>query len=238
MEKQKTILIADDDANILEVAGFAVRKAGYAVACAQDGLNALETFKALHPDLIVLDIMMPEMDGTEVCKRIRAQSHVPIIFLSSKDDEIDRIIGLELGGDDYITKPFSPRELVSRIKAIFRRMDHMAGSSVRQADTAAAGQILVHGKLKLDLDRCQAFWDDAELIVTATEIGILRTLLAFPGKVYSRDELIDRSYDCATVVSDRTIDSHIRHIRDKFKSLGAEPIETVHGIGYKICSCR
>ena len=238
MERQRTILIVDDDANILEVAGFAVRKAGYAVVGAHDGLHALELFKTLHPDLVVLDIMMPEMDGTEVCKHIRAQSHVPIIFLSSKDDEIDRIIGLELGGDDYITKPFSPRELVSRIKAIFRRMDHMAGPSVQQEGQAVTGKILVYGKLKLDLDCCQAFWDNDELTMTATEIGIMRTLLAYPGKVYSRDELINKAYDSATVVSDRTIDSHIRHIRDKFKSVGAEPIETVHGIGYKICSCR
>jgi two-component system, OmpR family, response regulator len=238
MEKQKTILIADDDANILEVAGFALRKAGFAVVSARNGLHALDIFKTFHPDLIILDIMMPEMDGTDVCKYIRAHSHVPIIFLSSKDDEIDRILGLELGGDDYVTKPFSPRELVSRIKAIFRRMDQMTDSSINSIAIAEAGRILVHGKLKLDLDRCQAFWDDAELTMTATEIGIMRTLLGFPGKVYTRGELIDRAYDSATVVSDRTVDSHIRHIREKFKRLGAEPIETVHGIGYKICSCR
>ncbi len=237
MDKQKTILIVDDDTNILEVAGFAIRKAGYTVLYAHDGLQALELFKSSSPDLVVLDIVMPEMDGTEVCRLIRMHSHVPIIFLSSKDDEIDRIVGLELGGDDYMTKPFSPRELASRIKAIFRRMENISGSVKKPSAAQTSGQILSSGSLKLDLDRFQAFWRDVEVVLTATEFGIMRTFLSFPGKVYSREELMSRAYDCGTVVSDRTIDSHIRHIRDKFKSIGAEPIETVHGIGYKLSGC-
>jgi two-component system OmpR family response regulator len=182
-------------------------------------------------DLIVLDIMMPEMDGTEVCKRVRQKSAVPIVFMSSRDDEIDRILGLELGGDDYITKPFSPRELVARVKAVLRR-------TMPKAETAAAvpeaARAMKHGGLELDLDRYEVRFKAKTMVLTATEFGILRTLLGHPGKVYSRSELIDGAHGEEHFVSDRTVDSHMRRVRQKLGSLGCDVIETIHGIGYKL----
>ena len=173
---------------------------------------------------------MPELDGTEVCKALRRFSSVPIVFLSSRDDEVDRILGLELGGDDYVTKPFSPRELVARIKAILRR-------GKGDAPEATVGHRLEHGRLRLDLDRYTAFWQEQEVVLTLTEFGILRTLLAHPGRVCSREQLMDGSYQDYRVVSDRTIDSHVRRVRAKFKVLGADPIDTLHGIGYRLGPC-
>jgi two-component system OmpR family response regulator len=165
------ILVVDDDPHIREVVCFALRKAGYATVSAENGKQALDCFGREKPALVVLDILMPELDGTEVCRRLRAApatAHVPILFVSSKDDEVDRIVGLELGGDDYVAKPFSPRELVARVKAILRRA---------QAAPAAAQQALRHGRLRLDLERYEAYWDDKLVVLTLTEFGILRTLL-------------------------------------------------------------
>jgi len=227
-----TILVVDDDPHIREVIDFALQKAGFATVDAENGEQALAQFHATHPDLVVLDIVMPERDGTEVCRELRRVSTVPIVFLSSRDDEVDRILGLELGGDDYVTKPFSPRELVARIKAILRR-----GKGDAQNAVVSSEQRLEHGRLRLDLDRYTACWQDQELVLTLTEFGILRTLLAHPGKVFNRDQLMDGSYQDYRVVSDRTIDSHVRRVRAKFKTLGADPIETLHGIGYRLGPC-
>jgi len=227
-----TILVVDDDSHIREVVRFALDKAGFRVQEAADGRAALEAFRACDPDLVVLDILMPEMDGTEVCRELRRDSAVPIVFLSSKDDEIDRIVGLELGGDDYVTKPFSPRELVARVRAVLRRT---TGPSV---EARAVDNLKQHGKLRLDMDRFRAFWGEQEVVLTATEFGILQTLLGYPGKVYSRGELMDGAYREQTVVSERTIDSHVRRVRHKFAGAGGDPVETVHGIGYRLTSCE
>jgi two-component system OmpR family response regulator len=227
------ILVVDDDAHIREVVCFALQKAGYAVVTAENGEQALARFAAEPPALVVLDILMPEMDGTEVCRQLRTDSrhrHVPIIFLSSKDDEIDRIVGLELGGDDYVGKPFSPRELVARVRACLRRI-------AAPAPAPAPATLLRHGRLALDNEQYKAFWDDRELVLTLTEFGILRTLLARPGKVCTRDHLMNEAYELHKIVSDRTIDSHVRRVRSKFTAIGADPIETVHGIGYKLGAC-
>lgn len=240
MTSNTTILVADDDPHIRQVVRFAIEKAGYHVLEAKDGADALVQFEAGAPDLVVLDITMPELDGTEVCKRLRATSNVPIVFLSSRDDEIDRIIGLELGGDDYLTKPFSPRELVARIKAVLRRMGDANGNGANGVVTAEyprREKVLAHGRLLLDLDRFQAFWDEGLVELTRREFELLRALLGYPGKVYSRDELMNRAYDTGTIVSDRTIDSHIRRLRSKFDAVAASPVETVHGIGYKVGPC-
>ena len=226
------ILVVDDDANIREVLCFALAKAGYATCTAENGAQALTRYAAERPDLVVLDILMPELDGTEVCRQLRARTgerQVPIIFLSSKDDEVDRIVGLELGGDDYLGKPFSPRELVARVKACLRR----SAAPPPQQPPAR----MRHGRLALDLEQYKAFWDDRELVLTLTEFGILRTLLERPGKVCTRDHLMDQAYELHKIVSDRTIDSHVRRVRSKFTALGADPIETVHGIGYKLGPC-
>ncbi|HNW77822.1 MAG TPA: response regulator [Candidatus Competibacteraceae bacterium] len=225
-----TILIVDDDAHIRDVIDFALQKAGFATVNAENGEQALARFQSHPPDLVVLDIVMPELDGTEVCKALRRFSSVPIVFLSSRDDEVDRILGLELGGDDYVTKPFSPRELVARIKAILRR-------GRGDAPEATAGHRLEHGRLRLDPDRYTAFWQEQEVVLTLTEFGILRTLLAHPGRVCSREQLMDGSYQDYRVVSDRTIDSHVRRVRAKFRVLGADPIDTLHGIGYRLGPC-
>ena len=230
----QNILVVDDDASIREVVCFALRKAGFNTVAAENGEQALAKFASHKPALVVLDILMPEMDGTEVCKRMRgseAGRSTPIVFLSSKDDEVDRIVGLELGGDDYISKPFSPRELVARVRAILRR------STPAPATATVATQRLHHDRLALDTEQYKAFWDDSELVLTLTEFGILRTLLARPGKVCRREHLMDNAYELHKVVSDRTIDSHVRRVRAKFAGLGVDPIETVHGIGYKLGPC-
>ncbi len=235
MAPPQTILVVDDDPHIREVVRFALDKAGFAVAEAADGQQGLERFAEVEPDLVVLDILMPELDGTDVCRALRARSTVPIVFLSSKDDEIDRIVGLELGGDDYVTKPFSPRELVARVRSVLRR-SAITAQAWADEPTRSDGEAatLEYGPLKLDLDRYQAFWGDTEVVLTVTEFGIVRTLLGFPGKVYSRHELMDRAYPDPTVVAERTIDSHVRRVRRKFADAGGDPIETVHGVGYKL----
>ena len=239
MTESKKILVADDDPHIREVVRFAAEQAGFEVVEAEDGAEALEVVEADVPDLVVLDIMMPEMDGTDVCREIRRDSDVPVIFLTSKDDEIDRVVGLELGGDDYVTKPFSPRELVARMKAIFRRVGRESDVEDAAGDTAAADSdaVVEHGKLRLDRERFEAYWDDESIDLTKTEFELVDTLLGHPGKVYSRNELMDGAYDPGVVVSDRTIDSHVRKARRKFKDAGANPIETVRGVGYKLGDC-
>lgn len=221
------VLIVDDDPHIREVLRFALEKAGFKTREAEDGKQALERFQAFDPDLVVLDVMMPEMDGTDVCRALRQGSRAPIVFLSSKDEEIDRIIGLELGGDDYVTKPFSPRELVARVRAVLRRTGELAVV----ADTT---RVLRHEHLMLDQDQFKAYWKNKEIVLTVTEFGILRTLLRRPGKVFAREELMAGAYDFNNVVSDRTIDSHVRRVRAKLNAVGANPIETVHGVGYKL----
>jgi two-component system OmpR family response regulator len=237
MSAGKTILVVDDDAHIREVVRFALEKAGYRTLQAGDGRSAIEVFEKDAPDLVVLDILMPEMDGTDVCRNLRSRSRVPIVFLSSKDDEVDRIVGLELGGDDYITKPFSPRELVARVRAVLRRATPEPAPAPEDAPKPRKPKVLECGKLALDLDRFQAFWEGREVVLTVTEFGILRTLMGYHGKVFTRSELMDGAYPEQNIVTERTIDSHVRRVRRKFAEVGGDPIETVHGVGYKLGSC-
>jgi two-component system, OmpR family, response regulator len=229
MAEQPRVLVVDDDPHLREVVGFALTQAGYAVEEAADGRAALEAFRRRAPALLVLDVMMPEMDGMEVCRAVRQQSRVPIIFLSSRDDEVDRILGLELGGDDYVSKPFSPRELVARVKAVLRRQAEVAAPpAVRSGEG-----VLKRGSLSVDLEQWRAFWGEQEVTLTATELQLLAALLRAPTKAFTREELMARAYE-GVVVSDRTIDSHVRRIRQKFAAAGAEVIETVHGHGYRL----
>ena len=222
----KHILVADDDPHILEIISFALGKAGMRVSLARDGRQALEAFVAQTPDLLVLDINMPEMDGLEVCRVIRRTSDVPILFLSSRDDEIDRVLGLEIGGDDYVTKPFSPRELVARVGVILKRAGGRA---------APEPAVLRHGPLEVCPARHAVTWDTQPVRLTATEFAILEMLIRQPGRVFSRDTIMDAAYGHEAVVSDRTIDSHIRHIRRKFADAGCPGlIETLHGVGYTL----
>ena len=229
--KPPLILVVDDDSNLREIVRFALEKEGFPSVPAADGQEALARFAADRPGLVILDIMMPEVDGTEVCREIRRTSNVPIVFLSSRDEELDRILGLELGGDDYVTKPFSPRELVARVKAVLRRTT-AAGAPPEPSE----GRALAWGGLRLDLVSYRAYWRDREVVLTAMEFALLRVLLAHPQKVFTRDELIDRAYEDATVVSDRTIDSHVRRVRRKFAAAGCDPIDTVTGFGYRMAA--
>ncbi|NGM18473.1 response regulator transcription factor [Roseomonas stagni] len=217
------VLVVDDDPHIRSVLRFALERDGFAVAEAGDGAAALAAVADQAPDILLLDVTMPEIDGTEVCRRLRRTSDLPVIFLSSRDEEVDRILGLELGGDDYVTKPFSPREVVARVRAVLRR----------RAAPAPQAPVVARGELRLLPDSHQAFWGEAEITLTVTEFALLRCLAAHPGRVFTRDALMDVAYPDRRVVSDRTIDSHIRHIRAKFAALGAEPIGTVHGLGYR-----
>jgi two-component system OmpR family response regulator len=233
MTHHGSILVVDDDPQIREVVRFAVGREGFRVSEAGNGRDALAAFERDPADLIILDILMPEMDGTDVCREIRRRSTVPIIFLSSKDDEVDRILGLELGGDDYVTKPFSPRELIARVRAVLRRRLPRSTADPSNEEPSR----IAHGRLVLDLNRYRATWDGREVVLTVTEFGLLRTLAGFPGKVYTREELMERGYAYDNVVSGRTIDSHIRRLRQKFAVAGGEPIETVHGLGYRVGPC-
>ena len=227
----RTILIADDDAHIRQLLAFALRKAGFEVEESGDGEAALKAVAARPPSLVVLDINMPGMDGLEVCRRLRATSEIPILFLSSRDDEIDRVLGMELGADDYVVKPFSPREVVARVTAILRRTES-------KARPAGPDGLLAHGRLILDTSAWCAVWSGQEVALTATEFSILRTLAAAPARVFSRDAIIDQLRGPGFALTDRTIDSHVRNLRAKFNQLGAgDVIETRAGVGYRLGPC-
>lgn len=219
------ILVADDDGHIREVVRFALEKAGHTVVEAADGAAAIRVFGENNVDVVVLDIIMPELDGIEVCRTLRQRSGVPILFLSSRDEELDRILGLEIGADDYVTKPFSPRELAARVKVLLRRAT---------APAEAAGEPLRRGALTLDLERYKCFWRATEIVLTVTEFALLRSLMGHAEKVYSRGELVDRAYGLGHAITDRTVDSHIRRIRRKLSEAGGDPIETVYGVGYRL----
>ena len=220
------ILVVDDEPNIRDVICFALERAGMATTVARTGAEAMIAWRRIVPDLIVLDIGMPEMDGLDVCRQIRRTSDVPILFLSARDEEVDRIIGLELGGDDYVTKPFSPRELVARVKAILKRS---GGAGTR------AAELLARGPLRLDRGAHSATWDGKAVPLTALEFAVLAALLARPDMVFSRDLLITAAYGANIHVAERTIDSHVRNIRAKFQAVGcASVITTVHGVGFRL----
>lgn len=220
------VLVVDDEARIREVVAYALRREGFVVTEVSDGDAALDRLATGGIDVVVLDVMLPGIDGLEVCRRLRATSRTPILFLSARAEEIDRILGLELGGDDYLVKPFSPRELVARVRALLRRVDP-------PADAAPARRTLGHGALEIDLERHEARVSGVLVPLTPTELGVLATLIERPGIVYSRAVLMQRAYRYDNLVTERTIDTHVRRIRAKFRSSGVDPIATVHGVGYK-----
>ena len=228
----RTILIVDDDPHIRQLLAFALGKAGLHTIEAADGESCLRLVGADPPDLLVLDINMPRMDGLEVCRRIRATGDLPILFLSSRDDEIDRVLGIELGADDYVVKPFSPREVVARVMAILRR------TAGKPPAVDLGANPIRSGRLTIDIDGWRAAWDEAEVPLTVTEFSILRTLASMPAKVFSRDAIIDRLHGPGFAVTDRTIDSHVRNLRAKFAEAGGDDvIETRAGIGYRLGAC-
>lgn len=223
------ILVVEDDPHIREIIRFALAKAGMDVFEARDGAEALTSAEAKSPDLIVLDIGLPELDGLEVCRRLRRTSETPILFLSARDEEIDRIVGLELGADDYVAKPFSPRELVARVNAILKRA----------RATPPMPACFSRGALTLAPEAHEVRFAGSDLGLTALEFAIVKALLARPHMVFTREKILDAAYAGTVHVADRTIDSHIRNIRAKFAALGCDnAVETVHGIGFRIGRCE
>ncbi|MEN9010550.1 MAG: response regulator transcription factor, partial [Yoonia sp.] len=222
----------DDDRNILTSVSMTLEAEGFEVETYNDGQSALDAFMRRMPELAVLDIKMPRMDGMDLLQRLRQKSSVPVIFLTSKDDEIDEVLGLRMGADDYVRKPFSQRLLVERIRAILRRQEAIASD---ETDTPEETQALVRGDLIMDPLRHAVKWKGNDVTLTVTEFLLLQALATRPGFVKSRDQLMDVAYDDQVYVDDRTIDSHIKRLRKKMRMADAEfsAIETLYGIGYR-----
>ena len=222
------LALVDDDQNITASVSLLLEQEGYEVDCYTDGEQALSGILRRPVDLAILDIKMPRMDGTELLQKLRAKSAVPVIFLTSKDDELDEALGLGIGADDYITKPFSQRLLLARIKAVLRRAQPDSGEAYQ-------ARIIHQGDLMLDPDRHLCSWKELEIKLTVTEFLLLQALATRPGLVKSRDQLMDAAYGESVFLDDRTIDSHIKRLRRKFRASDPEfdQIETLYGIGYR-----
>jgi two-component system response regulator ChvI len=227
-----TIALVDDDKNIIASVSMLLEQEGYHVRSYTDGASALTALTATPPDLAILDIKMPRMDGMELLRRLRQAHELPVIFLTSKDEEIDELMGLNAGADDYIRKPFSQRLLLERVKAVLRRAEAKKGSPPAAEQ---AKQTLVRGMLTLDPMRHDCLWSGKPVRLTVTEFLILQCLAQRPGFVKSRDNLMDAAYDDQVYVDDRTIDSHIKRLRKKFKAIddNFDSIETLYGVGYR-----
>lgn len=222
------ILVADDDARIRDVLRIALGQAGFEVSEVADGREALRAAQRTQPDLMVLDIGMPEMDGLEVCRELRKTSQVPILFLTAQGDEIDRVVGLEMGADDYVSKPFSPREVIARIRAILKRSGVEAEEST----------VLQRGVLRIDPERHLCEVGDRPVTLTSREMELVIQLMKRPNHVVARPQLVDAIYGTNIHVSDRTMDSHLRNVRAKFAAVGCkDAIETVHGVGVRMGPC-
>ena len=229
-----TIALVDDDRNILTSVSIALQAEGFSTRVYSDGEAALKALVDNPPDLAVLDVKMPRMDGMELLRRLREKSELPVIFLTSKDEELDEALGLAMGADDYITKPFSQRLLIARIRAILRRAEARAAPADEAQPEAEAPQI-VRGRLTMDPARHRVAWKGCDVTLTVTEFMILEALAQRPGVVKSRNQLMDVAYQDDIYVDDRTIDSHIKRLRRKFRSADPEfkAIETLYGVGYR-----
>jgi two-component system, OmpR family, response regulator ChvI len=230
------IALVDDDRNILTSVSIALQAEGFLTRVYTDGQTALRAFADNPPDLGVFDIKMPQMDGMELLRRVRETSAMPVIFLTSKDDELDEALGLAMGADDYISKPFSQRLLIARIRALLRRQDLARGPSTAPAEAGDEEVPLIErGRLVMDPARHKVLWDDKDVTLTVTEFLILEALAQRPGVVKSRNQLLDIAYQDDVYVDDRTIDSHIKRIRRKFRAVDPEfdAIETLYGVGYR-----
>ncbi|MCF3643192.1 response regulator transcription factor [Rhizobium sp. TRM95111] len=235
----QTIALVDDDRNILTSVSIALEAEGYKVETYTDGASALDGLLAHPPQLAIFDIKMPRMDGMELLRRLRQKSDLPVIFLTSKDEEIDELFGLKMGADDFITKPFSQRLLVERVKAILRRASSREAAASLATGGTGKGDIqarsLERGQLSMDQERHTCTWKGEPVTLTVTEFLILHSLAQRPGVVKSRDSLMDAAYDEQVYVDDRTIDSHIKRLRKKFKMVDQDfdMIETLYGVGYR-----
>lgn len=226
------IALVDDDRNILTSVAMTLEAEGFEVETYNDGQSALDGFNKRMPDIAVLDIKMPRMDGMDLLQRLRQKTSIPVIFLTSKDDEIDEVLGLRMGADDYVKKPFSQRLLVERIRALLRRQDALAGEVIEETEET---KIMVRGELIMDPLRHAVEWKGNGVSLTVTEFLLLQALAQRPGFVKSRDQLMDVAYDDQVYVDDRTIDSHIKRLRKKMRNKDDEfsAIETLYGIGYR-----
>jgi two-component system alkaline phosphatase synthesis response regulator PhoP len=228
MPEPSTILIVDDEPAIVDALRYNLEKAHYRVLVARDGERALQLAMQAGPDLIVLDIMLPGIDGLEVCRRIRASSQVPIIMLTARDEEVDRVVGLEIGADDYVVKPFSMRELMARLKAVLRR-------SETSPDPAA--RVLTLGRLRVDPSRYEACWDSTQIRLSPLEFQLLEAMVAHPGQVFTRDQLLDSVWGYDYHGESRAVDTAIRRLRARLREVSAEAADllvTVHGVGYRL----
>lgn len=218
----QTVLIVEDEAKVAELLADYMQQAGFETVIVNDGAHAIHIFDRDQPSVVLLDIMLPNRDGMEICKDIRACSNVPIIMITARVEEVDRLLGLELGADDYVCKPFSPREVVARVKAILRRSQNVNTPE--------------HSSLKLDTTRYTAEINSQQTELTAIEFKLLQILSGDPGHIYSRSKLMDSIYDDHRIVSDRTIDSHIKKLRKKLSAIngGEDIIRSVYGVGYKL----
>jgi two-component system, OmpR family, response regulator ChvI len=225
------IALVDDDRNILTSVSISLEAAGYRIRTYTDGASALDGFRTSPPDLAILDIKMPRMDGIELLQRLRQKSDIPVIFLTSKDEEIDELFGLQIGADDFIRKPFSQRLLVERVKAVMRRIIAKDGCNTKEADA----KIFERGMLRIDPERHVCTWKTEVVTLTVTEFLILQALASRPGVIRSRSALMDVAYDDQVYDCDRTIDSHIKRLRKKFKAVddAFDMIETIYGVGYR-----
>jgi two-component system, OmpR family, response regulator ChvI len=226
------IALVDDDRNILTSVSISLEAEGFEVETYNDGQSALDAFNRRLPDMAVLDIKMPRMDGMELLQRLRLKTHMPVIFLTSKDDEIDEVLGLRMGADDYIKKPFSQRLLLERIRTILRRQASVDSGEV---GTTEETRVMVRGSLSMDPLRHAVTWKGEDVSLTVTEFLLLQALAQRPGFVKSRDQLMDVAYDDQVYVDDRTIDSHIKRLRKKLRVVDPDfaSIETLYGIGYR-----
>ncbi|MFQ3184430.1 MAG: two-component system response regulator ChvI [Alteromonas macleodii] len=226
------IALVDDDRNILTSVQITLEAEGFEVETYADGQQALDAFNKRMPELAVLDIKMPRMDGMDLLQRLRKQTMIPVIFLTSKDDEIDEVLGLRMGADDYVKKPFSQRLLVERIRALLRRQDAISGEIIEETEDT---KVMIRGDLTMDPLRHAVNWKGNDVSLTITEFLLLQSLADRPGFVKSRDQLMDVAYDDQVYVDDRTIDSHIKRLRKKMRSADCDfsAIETLYGIGYR-----
>jgi two-component system alkaline phosphatase synthesis response regulator PhoP len=225
---RNTVLVVDDEPKLVKVVREYLEHDGYRVVSAGDGLEAMERFRRERPDLVVLDLMLPEIDGLEVCRRLRQQSQVPIIMLTARAEEVDELIGLELGADDYVTKPFSPRTLLARVRSVLRRTTPVEDEEAP----------LSLGGLKVDPSRHEAAWEGAPLALTPTEFRLLSALARRPGQVFERLDLLERTQGAAYAGYERTVDAHVKNLRRKLAAVGGEEaassVATVPGVGYKL----
>jgi len=226
----KTVLVVDDEPKIVQLARDYLEHAGFAVVTAADGRSALDEVRRRRPDLMVLDLGLPRLDGLDVTREIRRESNLPIVMLTARDDEVDKLVGLELGADDYLTKPFSPRELVARVKAVLRRTER----------ATEPGDVVRAGDLSLDVPRMRAELAGRPVDLTPTEFQLLATLAAQPGRIFTRSQLLDAVHGVAFESYERAIDTHVKNIRRKLEPDPREPryVLTVYGVGYRFADDR